>query len=98
MDMSKIRKIARLKNPGSGWLVYSLIACGIVLILGLQYLIGLAGVLPFTGTVALLSFAGCAFVYYRETSTRKPLRGNGVILPITTIAADVIPIRDFCPE
>ncbi|MDD5503286.1 MAG: hypothetical protein PHH26_07480, partial [Candidatus Thermoplasmatota archaeon] len=83
MEFIPIRKIARLKNPGSGWLAYSIIACGIVLLLGIQYFIGLMDSLPFTGAVALLSFAGCALAYYRETSKTKTVRAaiaNSMIL------------------
>ncbi len=83
MEFIPIRKIARLKNPGNGWLAYSIIACGIVVLLGFQYFVGLVGSLPITGTVALLSFAGCAFVYYRETSKIKTVRAaiaNSMIL------------------
>lgn len=83
MEPLRTRKNARLKNPGNGWLAYSIIACGVVLLLGIWYFLAISWRFPFTGAVTLLAFAGCAAIYLRETSRTKAMRtaiANSMIL------------------
>ncbi len=80
---SRIKKKARLKNPGAGWLVIFFLVSAPILYFGISIFLGASQKLPFTASLTLLAFAASILFYFRECAKVKTARaslGNAFIL------------------